>query len=151
MLKLYYYSHAIFAVIKIRKFINSNFITSYGIPKQTKSSNNNNVTKRSPYVCVFYCGLMAQKYQTYHILLDEQAAKAWSILCDSLLAPWPCCTFSLQRRLLCLVSSSMYSLTFLFFRLFGVPKLWAVKKRCFCCLYFVLYMYLFSHPHIGFL
>lgn len=82
----------------------------------------------------FFCGLMAYlwtfKNITYRILLDERA-KAWSISCDSLLAPWPCCTFSLQRRLLCLVSSSMYSLTFLFVRLHGVPKLWAVTKITF--------------------
>lgn len=59
LLKLYYYSYAIFAVIKIIKLINSHFITAYGIPKQTKSSYNNNVNKRSPYVCVFFVWLMA--------------------------------------------------------------------------------------------
>lgn len=72
LLKLYYYSHVIFAVIKIIKLINSNFITAYGIPKQTKSSNNNNVNKRSPYVCVFFTNGVSMnygriKYQTYHI------------------------------------------------------------------------------------
>lgn len=45
--------------------INSNFITAYGIPKQTKSSNNNNVNKRSPYVWVIF-GLMAYLW-TYKI------------------------------------------------------------------------------------